>query len=207
MIEISIIKLYLFSHLLCSLLECLSVTLCIRLCSVFPYLPLPLAPLGVSHREIFRDVIMQSAFHNLNIYTPWLHLSSQSTNTNKSIKTGYQPCLLCHLTAKLCRGGETLPLHLPVSNNRRQTWGCRRRTTFESVLSCALTKHTHTCTKITYVAWLQLRTHTHTHTRRNKDTMVLPLIASVPSCHSQRATNTNQISTSRRCVPCLRYSN
>lgn len=46
----------------------------------------------------------------------------------------------------------------------------------------------------------------HTQAPRNKDKIVLPLIASVPSNNSQRVSNTNQISISHCCVPCLRSS-
>lgn len=41
-------------------------------------------PQGNFHREIFKDVITQSAFHNLNVYTWWLHRSSLS-NKHKQI--------------------------------------------------------------------------------------------------------------------------
>lgn len=139
---------------------------------------------------------MQSAFHNLNVYTPWLHISSQSTNTNKSIKTGYQPCLLCFA------GVPRLSLSPPVLNCRHtQTSVCRRSPTV---------KTRNTIKKQTHIYTLEHRVHecidTHADTHK-ENTIVLPIIASVPSSHSQRTTNTNQISTSHRCVPCLRYSN
>lgn len=94
-------------------------------------LPLHFRPNRDSQWEIFRDVIMQSAFHNLNVYTSWLHLSSQSTNTNKSIKIGYRPCLLCQLTEKFFSGVlRHFLAFCSVSNIWNQTWVWRKNTFF-----------------------------------------------------------------------------
>lgn len=138
---------------------------------------------------------MQSAFHNLNIYTPWMHLSSQSTNINKSIKTGYQPCLLCYLTANFARTvRERFSVFaLFLREISKDKLGHAKTHIFENMLDCAV--------------FFSIPTHTHAHTQAKKDTLVLPLIASVPSSHSQRATNTNQIIASHLRVPCHRYSN
>lgn len=149
---------------------------------------------------------MQSAFHNLNVYTPWLHLSSQSTNTNKSIKMGYQPCLLCHLTANFAGVVSPPPPRSPIFRKYAKTnLSVRKTHNFENTVDGAVRNHIKKSQLKSDNAQLQ---STHTHTKKEtQDTTVLPLIASVPSSHSQRAANTNQISTSHPCVPCLRYCN
>lgn len=115
---------------------------------------------------------MQSAVHNLNIYTPWLHLSFWRINTNKSIRTKINRVYYTRLDGKLCR-----PFAYPDKKNIQRRRRFSQHGGFESVLDSM------------HAAIMAGQWTTHARARVRGETkarLCCELIASVPSSFSER---------------------